>query len=70
MFLDLAATSSSLISPLFKNHLDKLHACKEDDALFSVHVYLLISTTELPYFQRKKERTIYDCHLLECIIYA
>jgi len=44
MFLDLAATSSSLIFASFAfqcflNYLDKLYTCKGDDRFFSVHVY-------------------------------
>jgi len=59
MFLDLAATSSSLIVDSFAflrflDHLDKLYICKGDDPFSSVHVYLLISSTALPYFHRKK----------------
>jgi len=52
--------------------LDKLCTCKGDDRLFSVHVYLLISSIGLSYFQRKKggQFTTVDCHLLECITYT
>jgi len=34
--------------------LDKFYTCKGDDPLSSVHVYLSISSIELPHFYRKK----------------
>jgi len=34
--------------------LDKLYTCQGNDPLFSVRVYLLMTSTELPHFQRKR----------------
>ena len=61
MFLDVAATSSSVdfasfaFSRFFRTrHLEKLYVCKMTISLSSVHVYSLISSIGLTYFHRIK----------------
>jgi len=72
MFLDLAATSSPLIFASFAfqcflNYLDKLYTCKGDDRFF-LSMFIFNRLNRAAIFSAQKGKTIYDCHLLECVI--
>ena len=80
MFHDLAATSPSLIfapfdilrflEPLSSTLVkDKLYTCNGGDPSFFCPRLFINKLNRAAIFSSQKGRTIYDCHLFECIIY-
>jgi len=75
MFLDLVELLPFsflllLLFYVFQNHLDKLYTCEGDDPPSFCLCLFLKKLSKAAIFSSQKERTIYDCHLLECDIYT